>query len=95
MLFGLSVACHVTPHVFRMLESTVAGGTLVGFFLGWIVGLFVVSTVPSVDGHSCCLYELISLYAGSCPKGFPADKADVRCRWVSAGEWFYRVVHGR
>jgi hypothetical protein len=79
-----------------MLESAVADGTLVGFFHGWIVGLFVVSTVPSVDGHSRCLYESVfSLYAGSCPKGLPADRADVRCRWVSAGEWFCRVVYGR
>jgi hypothetical protein len=45
------MARQVAPHILRMLESTVADGTLVGFFLGWIVGLFVVSTVSSVDFH--------------------------------------------
>jgi hypothetical protein len=88
MLFRLPMACHVTPHVFRMLESTVADGTLVGFFLGWIVGSFVVSRKASVDNHPHCLYALVSLYARSCLEGFPADRADVRCRWASAGERF-------
>jgi hypothetical protein len=73
MLFRLSMARQVTPYVFRMLESTVADRTLVGFFFGWIVGSFVVSRKALVDSHPHYLYALVSLYAGSGLEGFTTD----------------------
>jgi hypothetical protein len=81
MLFRLSMARQVTPHVLRILESTVADGTLVGFFLRWIVDLLMVSTVPSVISYPHGLYAVVSLYAGSCLEACTTDRADMRaCR---------------
>lgn len=62
VLFGSSVGCQVTLHVFGMLEPTLADWAFVRAHLGWIMSLSVVPTILSVGSHPYGLCETGSAY---------------------------------